>query len=64
LYCKKACQTKSFFLRMVNFHQHQCTGRPHTYRIAQGAAILILRVLTLSGTHCMQALHVFFLYTK
>jgi hypothetical protein len=28
--CKKACQTKSFFLRMVKNHQHQHKGKSHT----------------------------------
>jgi hypothetical protein len=31
------CVTKSFSFRMMNFQQHQCKGRPHTQKKAQGA---------------------------
>jgi hypothetical protein len=55
LYCRRACSTKSFSLRMVNFHQHGQTT--HTYESTghcnfYAKAILILRGLSLSGAHC------------
>jgi hypothetical protein len=55
--CKKACQTKSFCLRMVNQHQHK--DKPHTQEKFQDAAISVKEVkklfrgVILSGAHCM-----------
>jgi hypothetical protein len=50
-YCKKACQTKSFSHRMVNFHQFWCKGRPHTHKKTLGTATSMAdAILTLLWT--------------
>jgi hypothetical protein len=55
---KKAPYTKNFYSRMMKNRHHQRTGKPHTQKKFQGAAIYVedamikIRGLNLCGAHC------------
>jgi hypothetical protein len=60
---KKACQTESFYPRIVKNGQHLHKDRPHIQEKSQGAAtsvedaVIILRCLNLCGVHCIYELY-------
>jgi hypothetical protein len=57
-FLQESCQTKNFYLRMMQNCQHQHKGKPDTRKKFQGTATsaedaaTVLRGLNLSGAHC------------